>query len=164
MTFFLMTHDSPLGALTLVSNGAGLSGLYFEDHKIGGPPAGASVRGEGVLDEARRQLDAYFAGRRARFDLPLALAGTPFQTRVWAALRRIPFGRTSVYGALASDIGNPAAARAVGAAVGRNPVSIIVPCHRVIGAQGALTGFAGGLKRKAWLLEHEQLARANALT
>ncbi|HMA45123.1 MAG TPA: methylated-DNA--[protein]-cysteine S-methyltransferase, partial [Gemmatimonadales bacterium] len=101
------------------------------------------------------QLDDYFARRRAVFDLPLAAAGTPFQQRVWRALRQIPFGATESYAGLARRLGAPAAARAVGAANGQNPIPIIVPCHRVIGADGDLTGFGGGLERKRWLLAHE---------
>jgi methylated-DNA-[protein]-cysteine S-methyltransferase len=155
-------HDSPVGLLTLVASAAGLAGVYFDGHAHGGPPAG--LRGEApVLAEARRQLDAYFAGKRSAFDLRLAPEGAAFQQRVWALLLRIPFGETNTYGALAALSGNPNAARAVGAAVGRNPLSIIVPCHRVVGASGALTGFAGGLDRKRWLLAHEQGERQLAL-
>jgi methylated-DNA-[protein]-cysteine S-methyltransferase len=134
--------------------------VYFELHKHGGPPP-AQAGAAAVLDEARRQLDAYFAGRRRHFELPLGPEGTPFQHRVWALLLGVPFGETVTYGWLALQLARPAAARAVGAAVGRNPLSIITPCHRVVGANGALIGFAGGLARKAWLLAHETAAAAN---
>ena len=157
MTVFLTHMPSPVGNLTLAARPGGLGGIYFESHKHGGPlpgQAGASP----VLDEARRQLDAYFAGRRTRFDVPLAPEGTPFQQRVWALLLRIPYGETVTYGWLAAQLDKPDAARAVGAAVGRNPISIIAPCHRVVGADGALTGFAGGIERKQWLLAHETAA------
>lgn len=156
MTSTILGYASPIGVLTLVSNGAALSGVYFENHKPGGPPKDAQEGADKALDAARKQLDAYFAGRRESFDLPLALAGTPFQRSVWAELAHIPFGETITYGAIAAAIGKPAAVRAVGAAVGRNPVSIVLPCHRVLGASGALTGFAGGIERKRFLLAHEQ--------
>ena len=158
MSSIAILHPSPIGALTLVCDGAGLSGLYFENHKVGGPPKDAAPGADRVLDEARRQLDAYFAGRLVRFDVPLSTAGTAFQARVWAALRAIAPGVMRTYGAIAEEIGAPAAVRAVGAAIGRNPISIIVPCHRVVGANGALTGFAGGLERKAFLLALERAA------
>ena len=108
-----------------------------------------------MLDEARRELDAYFAGRLETFTVPLAPNGTEFQRRVWSALRDIPFGTTISYAGLARRVSNAAAVRAVGAANGRNPIPIIVPCHRVIGSDGSLTGFGGGIPRKRWLLEHE---------
>jgi methylated-DNA-[protein]-cysteine S-methyltransferase len=110
---------------------------------------------DALIGEARRQLDAYFARRLEIFDLPLAPNGTGFQRQVWSALVKIPFGTTTTYGALARQLGNAAAMRAVGAANGRNPIPIIVPCHRVIGSDGSLTGFGGGLERKQWLLRHE---------
>jgi methylated-DNA-[protein]-cysteine S-methyltransferase len=147
-------HESPVGGLRLVSDGMHLVGLQFTD---GLPPAEASRQlADRVLDEARRQLDAYFAGRRKVFELPLGLEGTPFQLRVWSALQEIPFGETRSYGDLARAIGKPTATRAVGAANGANPISIIVPCHRVVGADGALTGFGGGIERKKFLLGLEQ--------
>lgn len=149
-----IVHESPLGPLTLHSNGAALTGLEFEGHKH---PLRPSPRGsDHVLDLARRELDAYFAGRLKRFTAPVAAQGTPFQRRVWQALVAIPYGETRSYGALAAAIGKPSAARAVGLANGRNPISIIVPCHRVIGASGALTGYAGGMERKQRLLELER--------
>jgi methylated-DNA-[protein]-cysteine S-methyltransferase len=109
-----------------------------------------------VLDQAAEQLAEYFAGERTEFDVPLAAVGTPFQQRVWRMLEKIPFGETWSYGQLAARIGRPSASRAVGAANGKNPIGIIVPCHRVIGANGSLTGYAGGMPMKKWLLAHEQ--------
>jgi methylated-DNA-[protein]-cysteine S-methyltransferase len=155
--------DSPVGPLTLTATPGGLAGVYFEAHKHGGPPPGQTGDND-VLKDARRQISAYFAGRRLTFDLPLRPQGTAFQQQVWAHLLAIPFGETVSYGWIAAKLGRPQAARAVGAAVGRNPISIIVPCHRVVGAAGALTGFAGGVERKSYLLAHEAealAARAN---
>ncbi len=152
------THDSPLGKIWLAASTHGLTGLWFEDQRHR-PAHFAQWRPEPahpVLAQARRQLDAYFARTHTVFDLPLDLsAGTAFQTRVWQALQAIPAGLTQSYAALAERIGAPRAVRAVGAAIGRNPVSIVVPCHRVIGASGALTGYAGGLARKTALLRLE---------
>lgn len=152
------SHESPLGALLLAASDRGLAGVWFEGQRHW-PQASAGWRaqpGHPVLDQARRQLDAYFAGALKAFDLPLDLSGgTAFQGRVWQALRAIPAGLTESYAALAARIGSPAAARAVGAAVGRNPLSVVVPCHRVLGAAGALTGYAGGLARKTALLRLE---------
>jgi methylated-DNA-[protein]-cysteine S-methyltransferase len=156
-------YASPVGTLTLVSDGAALAGLYFENHKRGGAPADAKPGNDQIIDRARRALDAYFNTGARSFDLPLAPRGTPFQQRVWRALSQIPYGETVSYGALARSIGAPAAVRAVGAAVGRNPLSIIVPCHRVVGADGALTGFAGGVERKRQLLAQEGRAHAAAM-
>ena len=148
--------ESPLGPLTLVAAEAALVGIYFENHAKGGPPAGA-VQGESsVFDVVRRQIDAYFAGHRAVFDVPLAPRGTSFQAQVWTLLQHIPYGGSTSYGALAAEMGRPSAVRAVAGAVARNPISIIIPCHRVIGASGKLTGFAAGLDRKARLLAIEQ--------
>ncbi|MEY4712222.1 MAG: putative O6-methylguanine-DNA methyltransferase [Pseudomonadota bacterium] len=152
------SHDSPLGTILLAASAQGLAGLWFEGQRHW-PEAATAWRAQPahpVLVRARQQLDAYFAGARDAFDLPLDLsAGTDFQGRVWQALRAIPAGITESYTALAARIGAPRAVRAVGAAVGRNPVSIIVPCHRVVGAAGALTGYAGGLARKTSLLRLE---------
>ena len=156
----VLMHDSPVGPLTLVSDGERLVGLYFAGWS---PPAGALRASDDLLTATARQLDAYFGGRLRRFDVPLGLAGTPFQQRVWSALRDIPFGETRSYGQLADAIGKPSAMRAVGAANGRNPISIVVPCHRVIGADGSLTGFGGGIERKKFLLALEQ-ARELLLT
>jgi methylated-DNA-[protein]-cysteine S-methyltransferase len=148
---------SPLGPLLLVADDAErLCGLYLPDHRHG--PVHAPGRHEtgGVIDETAIQLDEYFAGDRQHFDLPLAVAGSPFQEQVWGALRDIRYGTTTTYGRIAADLGfNPDAARAVGAANGRNPLSIVVPCHRVVGASGALVGYGGGLPAKRYLLDHE---------
>jgi len=148
----LLTHESPVGPLTLVSDGARLLGVHFPGWR---PPAHGSTHDK-VLEAAARQLDAYFAGRSKKFDLPLGLDGTPFQRLVWSALLDIPYGETRSYAQLASAIGKPSATRAVGAANGRNPIAIVVPCHRIIGANGSLTGFGGGLERKKFLLTFEQ--------
>ncbi len=152
------TLPSPVGLLRLVATDAALVGVYFPDHAPG--PArdvlvAPSAPHHPVLDQAAAELTEYFAGRRARFTVPTAARGTPFQQRVWAALARIPFATTWSYGDLARAIDQPSAARAVGAANGRNPLSIIVPCHRVIGARGDRVGYAGGLVAKRWLLAHE---------
>jgi len=147
-------HDSPIGRLLLAGDERGLRGLYTDGHK-GGPTVGHDWTQRDAFSDVRRQLDQYFAGRRRRFDVAIVEEGTPFQRAVWAALVRIPFGRTSSYGAVAHELGKPSSSRAVGAANGRNPISIIVPCHRVLGADGSLTGYAGGEARKRWLLEHE---------
>jgi len=147
-----VVHNSPVGPLTLVSDGECLVGLHFEGWH---PPSNALHNSDAVLVATARQLDSYFAGQLRTFDLPLAPVGTPFQRRVWSALRDIPFGETRSYGQLAKTIGQPSAMRAVGAANGRNPIAIIVPCHRVIGADGSLTGFGGGVERKKFLLSLE---------
>lgn len=149
---------SPLGPLLLTGDGEALTGLYMADHLHGPAIAPTWLEAEGVAPFAatREQLASYFAGALRDFDLPLNPAGTPFQQSVWHALRGIPFGQTSTYGAIARQVDTPNASRAVGLANGRNPLSIIVPCHRVVGAFGALTGYGGGLARKAWLLAHEQ--------
>jgi methylated-DNA-[protein]-cysteine S-methyltransferase len=148
---FYSVLSSPVGELVLVSDGAALTGVSLS-------PSTTGQRGrhdDALLRPAREQLRAYFAGELLDFDLPLAPAGTAFQQRVWAELRRIAFGRTASYAEVAGRIGRPKAARAVGAANGANPIAIIVPCHRVIGANGTLTGYGGGLECKAWLLRHE---------
>jgi methylated-DNA-[protein]-cysteine S-methyltransferase len=149
--------DSPIGRLRLVATDQGLAALLWEKERLGrvrlnDPVEDPSHR---VLVEAERQLDEYFHGRRKRFSLRLDFAGTEFQRQVWAALLTIPFGETRSYAQIANQIGKPSAARAVGAANGRNPIAIVAPCHRVVGATGALTGFAGGLEAKAWLLALE---------
>jgi methylated-DNA-[protein]-cysteine S-methyltransferase len=167
-------HDSPVGPLRLTASEAALVEVWFPREPLTdlaaarahatalrtapdapAPAAGADPTSR-VLDATRHQLDRYFAGRLRVFDLPLAPRGTPFQQRVWAELVRIPFGATTSYGAIARTLGDPAATRAVGTANGRNPLPIIIPCHRVIGAGGALTGFGGGLARKRFLLALEQ--------
>jgi methylated-DNA-[protein]-cysteine S-methyltransferase len=152
------TFDSPLGQILLVSDGSLLTGAYFSGQKYE-PVPGPGWRLEpdlGIFQEASLQLHEYFAGRRRQFDIPLHLQGTPFQTKVWKALLEIPHGSTVSYGELAGRIKRKDAVRAVGAAVGRNPVSVIVPCHRVIGSGGSLTGYAGGLERKRALLDLEE--------
>lgn len=156
-----LEHDSPLGPLLLAATARGLSGIYFAQHKhFKGIQGWRYDARAACLLRAASQLDEYFARRRTVFDLPLDLAGTAFQCSVWQALRTIPFGHTASYGALAQRIGKPLAVRAVGSANGRNPVPIVVPCHRVIGASGALTGYAGGLARKRYLLALEGAAAA----
>ena len=157
------THaDSPLGPLLLASDGLALTGLFFEP-----PPALAShwIRDDHAapFPDARRQLAAYFAGEQTEFTLPLAPVGTPFQLRVWEALRAIPYGATCSYGDLARRLGSPGAARAVGLANGRNPLCIVVPCHRVVGTSGRLTGYSGGMERKAFLLALEQQTKTPGL-
>jgi methylated-DNA-[protein]-cysteine S-methyltransferase len=149
--------DSPIDPLLLVGDETGLHSVEMQPHS---PPDGARHDPDALADAAT-QLAEYFAGERLRFDLPLAPAGTPFQQKVWAALRAIPYGRTTTYGELAAEIGQPTASRAVGLANGRNPLAVVVPCHRVIGRDGTLTGFGGGLDRKRWLLDHERRVRAN---
>jgi methylated-DNA-[protein]-cysteine S-methyltransferase len=154
--------ESPLGQILLVSDGSHLTGAYFSGQKYE-PLPGPNWRPEpelGIFRDVSLQLREYFARGRRRFDIPLRLQGTPFQMEVWNALLEIPLGSTVSYGELAGRIRRRDAVRAVGAAVGRNPVSVIVPCHRVIGSGGALTGYAGGLDRKRALLELEQAVLA----
>lgn len=147
--------ESPLGPLLVSGDAAGLSGLSFPNgHKSYGPAAGWR-QDAAPFAEVRRQLEAWFGGEIRSFDLPLVIRGTAFQRRVWALLAQIPFGVTRSYGALAQELGNPGASRAVGLANGANPIPIILPCHRVIGSTGALTGFGGGLAAKRFLLGHE---------
>jgi methylated-DNA-[protein]-cysteine S-methyltransferase len=152
--------DSPIGRLLLAQDGAGLCQLTFEQHKHPRPVQADWQRDDGAFAETDRQLEAYFAGTRRAFDLPLALHGTDFQKRVWQALLHVRYGRTTTYAALAQVIGRAGAYHAVGAAVGMNPISIIVPCHRVLGSNGSLTGYAGGIERKARLLALEGLLLA----
>ena len=148
--------DTPLGSMLLARTAAGLAGVWFDGQRWHpGALAAPLVPDDPLLAEAARQLKDYFAGTRRGFDLPLDLHGTPFQRAVWQRLGLIPPGATTTYGAVARELGAPRAVRAVGAAVGRNPVSIVVPCHRVLGAGGAPTGYAGGLQRKAALLALE---------
>ncbi|GAA1138931.1 methylated-DNA--[protein]-cysteine S-methyltransferase [Ornithinicoccus hortensis] len=152
---------SPIGTLTLVADGDRLAGVYMEAHRHAPPPEAWGPRvdpGQAppVLRDTASQLSAYFAGELTHFDLPLAPAGTEFQQRVWSTLRTIPYGTTWSYAQLAERIGAPGAARAVGLANGRNPISIVVPCHRVVGADGSLTGYGGGVERKRTLLLLEE--------
>ncbi|HEU0196817.1 MAG TPA: methylated-DNA--[protein]-cysteine S-methyltransferase [Nevskiaceae bacterium] len=156
--YYCESLDSPIGQLRLVSDGEALCGLYMGDEVE--DQRAPLKRDPGPLREVVRQLRAYFAGELRKFDVPLAAAGTAFQKRVWQALCNIPYGQAISYGELARRVGNPKASRAVGLANGRNPISIIVPCHRVIGANGSLTGYGGGLPRKRWLLEHEGMVFA----
>jgi methylated-DNA-[protein]-cysteine S-methyltransferase len=149
---------SPVGQLTLVASDDGLAGILWPSERPGRVrlPLDAVDARHPVIVEAERQLKEYFAGKRRTFSLKLDLEGTPFQLKVWKALLTIPFGETRSYAQIASQIGRPRAARAVGAANGRNPVSIVAPCHRVVGSTGTLTGFAGGLETKARLLALER--------
>jgi methylated-DNA-[protein]-cysteine S-methyltransferase len=151
------TIDSPVGPLTLVATDAGLAAILWENDRPGRVRLDVRTQdgNHPVLREAERQLREYFAGKRSQFSVKLDMKGTAFQRQVWNALLTIPFGETRSYRQIAEQIGSPDAVRAVGAANGRNPVSIIAPCHRVIGSNGALTGFAGGLETKAFLLAHE---------
>ena len=149
--------DSPVGPLTLVEQDGALAGLYLHEQRHLPPASALGRRDDGVLGAVREQLEAYFSGGLRSFDLPLATSGTPFQQQVWAALREVPYGSTCTYAELAAAIGHPTAVRAVGAANGRNPVCVVVPCHRVVGSGGSLTGYAGGLDRKSWLLAHERV-------
>ncbi|MEV0783767.1 methylated-DNA--[protein]-cysteine S-methyltransferase [Streptomyces sp. NPDC050423] len=151
--------DSPYGPLTLVATDGVLAGLYMTAQRHRPPEETFGEPDHGPFDETIRQLDAYFAGELREFDLPLHLDGTPFQRTVWAELQRIPYGETRSYGELADILGKPGASRAVGLANGKNPVGIIVPCHRVIGASGSLTGYGGGLDRKQRLLAFENGTR-----
>jgi methylated-DNA-[protein]-cysteine S-methyltransferase len=154
--------NSPVGKLKLVASEEGLAAILWQNDRPERVPLGEMVEEpeHKVLVKTERQLTEYFAGERREFDLPLDMRGTPFQKEVWDALLGIPFGETKSYGDLAKQLGNPGAGRAVGAANGRNPISIVVPCHRVIGSSGKLTGFAGGLDVKARLLEMEREAKA----
>ena len=149
---------SPLGGLTVVAEDGALTGLYFEGHRRGPGPEELGVRREAGFEDVRSQLGEYFAGERTRFELPLAPRGNDFQRQVWGLLREIPFGETRSYGDLARLLGDVSLAQAVGSANGRNPLSVIVPCHRVVGADGNLTGYAGGLDRKRYLLDLEEPA------
>ena len=153
--------SSPIGELLLLSDGEALTGVHFAGRH--GQPASPGGEHDPVIVEAARQLRAYFAGERDSFALPLRPAGTPFEVEVWEELRRIPYGETLSYGELAGRVGSPGAARAVGRANACNPIPIIVPCHRVIGADGSLTGFGGGLDTKRRLLDLERGALALSL-
>ena len=157
MTLYTET-GSPLGTLQLTAEDGALTGVHFPGQKHDRPRQPDWQRDDAhpVLAGARAQLGEYFDGRRTSFDLPLAPRGTPFQQAVWQALLAVPFGATSTYGAIAAAIRRPRAVRAVGAAIGANPIGIVVPCHRIIGRDGSLTGYAGGLDRKAKLLALER--------
>lgn len=158
MKYVYKITDSPVGKLKLYASDKGLAGILWENDRMARVPHLKSAVGDEshpILLETARQLAEYFSRERREFSLPLDFTGTDFRKRVWAALLTIPYGETRTYGQLASQIGEPDKARAVGTANGRNPISIVTPCHRVIGANGKLTGFAGGLDRKAYLLNLE---------
>jgi methylated-DNA-[protein]-cysteine S-methyltransferase len=157
---FFSKVESPVGPLTLVAEGDDLVGVYFANAAVAAAPPSSWVRDDRRLRAAAVQLGEYFAGRRTSFELPLAPRGTPFQRAVWSALQDIPFGETASYGELARAIGKPAASRAVGAANGKNPLSIVIPCHRVIGADGSMTGYGGEISRKRTLLALEARVRS----
>ncbi|MFF3671348.1 methylated-DNA--[protein]-cysteine S-methyltransferase [Microtetraspora malaysiensis] len=155
--------DSAVGPLTLVAVNGTLAGLYMHRQRHRPPEETFGEPDAEPFGEAAAQLRAYFGGQRTDFDLPMLLAGTPFQQRVWSALRDIPYGETITYGQLAERIGQPTAARAVGLANGKNPIGIIVPCHRVVGSTGHLTGYGGGLETKRFLLAFEQGVSGSSL-
>lgn len=148
-------YTSPLGIVTIQGCDEGLLGIWFETHTTKPEDLGIQDDSFALFEKTKQQLDGYFAGEREHFSVPIAAEGTPFQQSVWQALTRIPYGETWSYQQLADEIGNPKAVRAVGLANGKNPVSIIVPCHRVIGKNGKLTGYAGGVERKSALLKLE---------
>jgi len=148
--------DSPLGTLTLIEEDGALTGMHFGVRD-------GERKSTALLERAAVQLAEYFAGERETFDLPLKPAGTEFQRAVWSALSSIAFGETVSYAHIAKKIGRPSAVRAVGAANGQNPIALIIPCHRVIGADGSLTGYGGGLSKKRWLLDHENSQRSMTL-
>jgi methylated-DNA-[protein]-cysteine S-methyltransferase len=154
--------ESPVGVLTAVADADGLCGLFMEGAAHRPPPESFGERADVGFERLRTELDEYFAGERQEFSVALSATGTPFQRRVWALLGGIPSGRTRTYGDLARELGDPGAVRAVGGANARNPVCIVVPCHRVVGADGSLTGFAGGVERKLRLLALEDPTRATA--
>lgn len=154
-TAVMSTMDSPIGTLTLTAEGDVLTGVHMHEQRHAPILSHGIERDDAALAPFVAQLQAYFAGELTAFELPIEPRGTEFQRRVWSSLQEIPYGETISYGELARWVGNPKASRAVGLANGRNPVAIVVPCHRVIGADGSLTGYGGGLERKVWLLEHE---------
>jgi methylated-DNA-[protein]-cysteine S-methyltransferase len=148
---FTQTLDSPIGLLQIVCSHTALAAIHFSEHQVTAGPGESEL-----LSEVIRQLQQYFSGERTEFDLPLNPQGTPFQKTVWQALQTVPFGKTASYKAIAEAIGNPKAVRAVGLANARNPIPIVIPCHRIIGSNGKLTGYAGGLWRKEYLLNLEK--------
>jgi methylated-DNA-[protein]-cysteine S-methyltransferase len=152
MTTSTLIIDSPIGDLLLTATDGSLTGLLMEPFDV----PYSTRRRDPALTAARRQLDAYFAGKRTTFDISLAPGGTPFQAEVWRTLRDVPYGETITYAELARRVGRPGHFRAVGSANGRNPISIIIPCHRIVGSDGSLTGYGGGIERKRWLLDHER--------
>jgi methylated-DNA-[protein]-cysteine S-methyltransferase len=159
LMIYYTEHPSPIGNLLMAASDHGLCGLYFEQHKyFSGPQSWQRDAEQPHLRAAQAQVDEFFDGSRTAFDLVLDMTGTLFQRAVWRELQRLPFGHTTTYRTVAQRIGNPDAVRAVGTAIGRNPVSVIVPCHRVVGTSGALSGYAGGLDRKRYLLGLERPA------
>jgi methylated-DNA-[protein]-cysteine S-methyltransferase len=156
------TMDSPVGELTLVADDGGLTGVYFPHHWYRPDPATFGHPADAGFGEVKSQLTEYFAGERQRFDLRLNPHGDDFQRRVWELIGDIPYGQTVTYGDLAREVGSAVLAKDVGAAVGRNPLSVIVPCHRVVGKDGGLTGYAGGLARKRFLLDLEEGAAGSS--
>ncbi|MHA7862059.1 methylated-DNA--[protein]-cysteine S-methyltransferase [Tessaracoccus sp. Y36] len=148
--------DSPIGALTIVERDGGLAAIYMGEHRHAPGPETFGERVEDALPEVTQQLREYFDGERTVFDLPLNPVGTEFQRSVWSEMAAIPYGETLTYGDIAAALGRPSASRAVGTAVGRNPIGIVVPCHRVVGSSGKLVGYAGGVDRKEYLLAHER--------
>lgn len=150
------TVGSPLGELTIVATAGVLVGVYFPHHWHMPDRSAFGLRRDAGFEDARRQLGEYFAGDRHVFDVPLAMNGDGRQQNVWNLIRHVPYGQTSTYGQLARDLGDGTTAQAVGAAVGRNPLSILIPCHRIVGSNGRLTGYAGGLRRKQQLLDLER--------
>ena len=162
MTIAHTVTGSPLGDLTLVADDGCLTGVYFRHHWYRPDPSGFGGRADTGFTEVSRQLGEYFAGEREHFDLPLDARGNEFQRRVWDLVRRIPYGQTASYGELARQLGGGVLAKDVGAAVARNPLCVIVPCHRVVGKDGRLTGYAGGLARKRFLLELEEPVAARS--
>jgi methylated-DNA-[protein]-cysteine S-methyltransferase len=160
MTTHYATTNSPIGELILFGDGETVTSLLMNGDGTFDDRKGGLTHDQAAFADAIDQLDEYFAGERDEFDLPLQPEGTEFQRAVWSALEQIPFGETRSYGEIAAAVGRPKAARAVGMANNRNPIAVVVPCHRVIGAGGALVGYAGGLERKTWLLDHEREARS----
>ena len=156
------TMDSPVGELTLVADDGGLTGVYFPHHWYRPDPATFGRPADAGFGEVKTQLTEYVAGERQRFDLRLNARGDDFQRRVWELIGDIPYGQTATYGDLAREVGSQVLAKDVGAAVGRNPLSVIVPCHRVVGRDGRLTGYAGGLARKRFLLDLEEAAAGSS--
>jgi methylated-DNA-[protein]-cysteine S-methyltransferase len=164
MITWFATMQSPIGPLLLAKRAGALVSVTMQGHARSPLPDSSWHEDETRLDREAAQLGEYFAGVRTRFDLAVHMVGTPFQRRVWEALRSIPYAETMTYGALARAIGRPGAGRAVGAANARNPLAIVVPCHRVIGADGTLAGYAGGPKRKRWLIDWERRSSLSAGT
>lgn len=161
MMRYTTTYTSPLGEILLAADDTGLTGLWFMGAKYfaAGLEPGAEERDLPVFHETKRWLDGYFSGREPDFLPPLHLSGTPFQMAVWKVMGEIPYGKTMTYGEIARRLGCPRASQAVGSAVGRNPISVILPCHRVVGSSGSLTGYAGGMEKKVWLLDLEKADR-----